>query len=161
MTIWLCICVLFILPFLSFHSFAPIYSIYFLLFSHLFKCLNNEHKDHWNSYPELDFERLSCIVETGFDKDIDDWTLSPEMMRLMDNEEKQILPHKEEIEVINLGNGEDKKKVKIGTLLSLSVKEEIIILLREYVDVFAWSYQDMLGLSTEIVEHRLPLKPEC
>ena len=123
MTIWPCIRVLFILPFLSFHSFVPIYSLYFPLFSQLFRCLDNEHKDHWNSYPELDFERLSCVGETDFDEDIDDWALSPEMMRLMDNEERQILSHKEENEVINLGHGEDKKEVKIGTLLSLSVKE--------------------------------------
>ena len=27
--------------------------------------------------------------------------------------------------------------------------------------MFAWSYQDMPGLDSEIVEHRLPLKPEC
>ena len=33
-------------------------------------------------------------------------------------------------------------------------------LLREYVDIFTWSYQDMPGLSTEIVEHQLPMKPE-
>ena len=27
--------------------------------------------------------------------------------------------------------------------------------------MFAWSYQDMPGLDTDIVEHRLLLKPEC
>ena len=106
MTIWPCIRVLFILPFLSFHSFVPIYSLFFLLFSHLFRCLDN----YWNSYLKLDFERLSCVGETDFDEDIDEWALSPEMMRLMENEERQILPYKEEIEVINLGDGKDKKK---------------------------------------------------
>src|SRR4051812_44304156 len=37
----------------------------------------------------------------------------------------------------------------------------MVELLKEYVDIFAWSYQDMPGLDTDIVEHRLPLKPEC
>ena len=37
----------------------------------------------------------------------------------------------------------------------------MIELLKEFADVFAWSYQDMPGLDTSIVEHRLPLKPEC
>ena len=37
----------------------------------------------------------------------------------------------------------------------------MIELLKEYVDVFAWSYRDMPGLDTDIVVHRLPLKPEC
>ena len=34
-------------------------------------------------------------------------------------------------------------------------------LLKDYQDIFAWSYQNMLGLSSEIVQHRLPLNPEC
>jgi hypothetical protein len=63
--------------------------------------------------------------------------------------------------VINLGSEEDKKEVKIGALLHPEVKSRLIDLLKEYVDVFAWSYQDMPGLDTDIVEHRLPLKPEC
>ena len=37
----------------------------------------------------------------------------------------------------------------------------MIDLLREYSDVFAWSYQDMSGLDTNIVVHRLPLREEC
>ena len=53
-----------------------------------------------------------------------------------------------------------KKKVKIGTSLDSSTKKEIIDLIHEYVDIFALSYQDMLRLSTKIVEHKLPLKPE-
>ncbi|KAL4280265.1 hypothetical protein GQ457_03G011170 [Hibiscus cannabinus] len=31
----------------------------------------------------------------------------------------------------------------------------------DYHDVFAWSYQDMPGLDTDIVMHRLPIKTEC
>ncbi|XP_050916132.1 uncharacterized protein LOC127131245, partial [Lathyrus oleraceus] len=38
---------------------------------------------------------------------------------------------------------------------------EIPELLHEYVDVFAWSYQDMPGLDTDIVVHKLPLQPDC
>ena len=34
-------------------------------------------------------------------------------------------------------------------------------MLQDYNDVFAWSYQDMPGLDTDIVVHRLPLKEEC
>ena len=34
-------------------------------------------------------------------------------------------------------------------------------LLRDYQDIFAWSYQDMPGLSSDIVQHKLPLNPEC
>jgi len=60
-----------------------------------------------------------------------------------------------------LGTEEDKKEIKIGALLDARVKERIVELLREYSDIFAWSYKDMPGLDPDVVEHRLPLKPEC
>ena len=37
----------------------------------------------------------------------------------------------------------------------------MIDLLREYSDVFAWSYQDMPALDTDIVVHCLLLREEC
>ena len=60
-----------------------------------------------------------------------------------------------------MGTKEDKKEIKIGASLKASVKKRVIELLKEYADVFAWSYRDMPGLDTDIVVHRLPLKPEC
>ena len=84
-----------------------------------------------------------------------------EVTRLVEHEERTIQPYKEPLEVINLGSEEDKKEVKIGTLIHPEVKSRLIDLLKECVDVFALSYQDMPGLDTDIVEHHLPLKPEC
>lgn len=57
-----------------------------------------------------------------------------------------------------MGTEEDSKDVRIGSTLEEDIKENIIKLLREYMDVFAWSYQDMSGLDMDIVEHRIPLK---
>ena len=51
--------------------------------------------------------------------------------------------------------------MKIGTTLSPTTRKELINLLRGYSDVFAWSYQDMPGLDTDIVVHCLPLREEC
>ena len=45
--------------------------------------------------------------------------------------------------------------------MSPATRKELIDLLQDYSDVFAWSYQDMLGLDTDIVVHRLPLREEC
>ena len=72
-----------------------------------------------------------------------------------------IQPHQEPVDVINLGTEEDQKEVKVGTALGQEIKDELVSLLREFADVFAWSYQDMPGLDTDIVVHKLPLKPEC
>ena len=51
-------------------------------------CLNNEHKDHENSYPDFDFERSSYVNEAEFEKDIEESDLPPEMLRLLTMEEK-------------------------------------------------------------------------
>ena len=80
---------------------------------------------------------------------------------MVEQEAKQIQPHDELVETINLGTEEYKKEVKIGTFMKGDRREELIDLLSNYKDVFAWSYQDMPGLDTSIVEHRLLLKPEC
>ena len=37
----------------------------------------------------------------------------------------------------------------------------MITLLQDYVDVFAWSYEDMPGLDMNIVVHRIPLMEGC
>ena len=64
-------------------------------------------------------------------------------------------------EAINLGTKEEKKEVKIGTTLLHATRKELIDLLQDYSDVFAWSYQDMPGLDTDIMVHHLPLREEC
>ncbi|KAI5409715.1 hypothetical protein KIW84_055242 [Lathyrus oleraceus] len=84
-----------------------------------------------------------------------------EITRLLEHQEKIIQPHLENLETVNLGSKDCIHEVKIGELLEESVKKGLIELLQEYVNVFAWSYEDMPGLDTDIVQHFLPLKPEC
>ena len=91
----------------------------------------------------------------------EDEEIPEEISRLFRQEERSIQPYKEPLETVNLGSEEERKEVKVGALLSSAVKESLIELLKEFSDVFAWSYQDMLGLDTHIVEHHIPLMPEC
>ena len=91
----------------------------------------------------------------------DDEEVPVEISRLLEQDEKVIQPFEEPVELVNLGDEEDRKEVKVGALLIPEVKKKMLELLKEYVDVFAWSYQDMPGLDNNIVEHRLPLRPEC
>ena len=65
------------------------------------------------------------------------------------------------MDTINLGTEEDKKEVKVGANLEPSVKDHLIRLLHDYVEIFTWSYEDMLGLDTNIVVHRLPTREDC
>ncbi|GAU50056.1 hypothetical protein TSUD_186910 [Trifolium subterraneum] len=122
----------------------------------LYKLSVNKPVEHNDPRPSPNFEFPVYEAVEEEDEEIPD-----EIRRLLDQEKKTIQPHEEVIELINLGNEEEKKEIKIGALLEVSVKEKVIFLLRKYVDIFAWSYQDMPGLDPVIVEHHLPLKPEC
>ena len=92
---------------------------------------------------------------------MEDDDLPSDLLRLVAQDEKQILSHQEVTEAINLGTEEERREVKIRTTLSPTIRERLIDMLRGYRDVFAWSYQDMPGLDTDIVVHRLPLREEC
>ena len=77
------------------------------------------------------------------------------------NRESGSKPNIEEIEVVNLADqGENEKPVKIGVNFLEDMKLELIALLKEFKEIFAWSYQDMPGLDIEIVVHRIPVKPK-
>ena len=104
--------------------------------------------------PSPNFEFPVFEAEEENDEEVSD-----ELSRLFKHDEKAIQPFEEQIKLVNLGYEDDVKEVKIGSQLCPEVKKGLIDILREYSDVFAWSYQDMPGLDFEIVEHRFPLKP--
>ena len=84
-----------------------------------------------------------------------------ELSRLLQQEERTIQPHEEPVDTINLGTEEDKREVKVGVNLEPNVKDRLIQMLHEYVEVASWSYEDMPGLDADIVVHRLPTKEDC
>ena len=57
--------------------------------------------------------------------------LPPDLLRLVEQDERQILPHQEITEAINLGTEKEKKEVKIGTALSSATRKELINLLQD------------------------------
>lgn len=48
--------------------------------------------------------------------------------------------------------------IKIGKNLSNEERDELEKLLREFKDVFAWSYDDLKAYIPEIIQHTIPLK---
>ncbi|KAK5819658.1 hypothetical protein PVK06_024675 [Gossypium arboreum] len=106
-------------------------------------------------------ENLSSIFPYIPGSDFEDdqgCNLSPDLLRMVEQDEKQILPHKESVEIVSLEEGQE---VKIRTCITMEMKQDLIELLQAFKDVSAWSYQDMPGLNTDIVVHRLPIKEEC
>ena len=62
---------------------------------------------------------------------------------------------------MNVGTEKDPRLVQIGSMLSSEEREHLVALLKDFKDVFAWSYEDLPGIDPEIVQHRIPLDPEA
>lgn len=63
--------------------------------------------------------------------------------------------------MINVGTRQDRRELKIGTLITVKEKGSLTSLLQDYMDVFVWSYADMLGLDIDIIVNKVPLIEEC
>ena len=62
------------------------------------------------------------------------------------------------LEKVDLGDGTIPRPTFVNKNLSVEFKTDLIKLLKEYIDCFAWEYSEMPGLSRDLVEHRLPMK---
>ena len=70
------------------------------------------------------------------------------------------LPADVELEVVNLSNDLNiPRTTSINANLSQLEKNQLIALLKEYADVFAWEYDEMPGLDPNLVAHALNVKP--
>ena len=61
--------------------------------------------------------------------------------------------------MIDFGAPDQPREIRIAYSLSPDERSRLIDLLRSYLDVFAWSYEDMSGLDPTIVQHHLPILP--
>ena len=66
----------------------------------------------------------------------------------------------EALETVKLVDGEPTKTTRIGTTMNTDTKKKLVQLLKENLDIFAWSHEDVSGISTKIIQHRLNVDPE-
>jgi len=64
------------------------------------------------------------------------------------------------LEEVDLGDGTVKRPTYVSTKIDKEFKAQIVELLKKYKDCFAWDYHEMPGLSRDIVELKLPIKPD-
>ena len=69
---------------------------------------------------------------------------------------KRVEPVDEVID-INIGSSVSPKMIKIGKKASPKERKAIENLIREYKDVFAWTYDDLKTFDPAIIEHTIPL----
>ena len=65
----------------------------------------------------------------------------------------------QELEEVNLVDEATTKVTKVGTRLSTVLKSRIVEFLKQNLDVFAWTYEDMPGIDNKVIEHKLNVNP--
>lgn len=96
---------------------------------------------------DLEIQRFDCIYDDeplGFEKDP------------MSSSRKMLA--QDPLEEVNLGNGEIKRLTYISAKIYPDLKVKVIQLLKDYKDLFAWDYHEILGLSKDLVELKLPIR---
>ena len=76
-------------------------------------------------------------------------------------EDMKVTPITGSTKLIDFGTPDQPRDIRIGSSLSPNERSRLIDLLRSYLDVFAWSYEDMPGLNSSIVHHHLPILPHA
>jgi len=83
-----------------------------------------------------------------------------EIKRELEQFENKPKPNLNETELINIGSHEEVRETKISIHTGQKTGDALIQLLCEYRDAFAWSYDDMPGLSVDLVVYKLPRYPD-
>ena len=65
----------------------------------------------------------------------------------------------EALETEELVNGEPMKTTRIGTTLSTEMKKKLAQFLKDNLDIFTWSHEDMPSVFIEIIQHKLNVDP--
>ena len=68
-------------------------------------------------------------------------------------------PIKEETQPVNLRIDDEPKMIQVGNTLTSSEKDALVALLTKFKEVFAWSYEDMPRIDTNIVQQYIPTDP--
>ena len=66
----------------------------------------------------------------------------------------------EALEIVALIEGETTKTTRIGTTLGPGMRTRLVQFLKENLDVFAWSHEDIPGISPEVIQHKLNMNLE-
>ena len=83
-----------------------------------------------------------------------------EQVQMMNIEEMRVVAEPTEaLENISLDEDNPEKSTRVRADLEEKIKKDLISFLRENIDVFAWSHEDMLGIDPSVITHRLNVCP--
>jgi len=70
-------------------------------------------------------------------------------------------PTEDKVIQIDVGDQTYPKLISISESLSPTEKQDLISLIKDYIDIFAWSYEDMPGIDPQVAIHHLNIKPDA
>ena len=120
--------------------------------------LTKKLETHTEEYKDTENEDMEVL--SSKDKNIPRG-LAPleDLFDFNDVEKKPTVEYTEsEVEECNIGTEDQPKMIKLAKSLPPNMKRKYVDLFKEFVDVFAWSYEDLKAYDTEIIQHKIPLK---
>ena len=69
----------------------------------------------------------------------------------------KVQPNENDIEYQNIGTEDSPKIVKLSWNLHVVGKEKYINLMKNYTNVFSWSYEDLKEYDTSIIQQTIPI----
>lgn len=79
-----------------------------------------------------------------------------------EEEPEQAQDKSKKLDEINLAaRREDPRPIFISASLSKKIREQVVQLLKEFKDVFEWTYAQMSGLDPQLVTHKLNIREGC
>ena len=66
----------------------------------------------------------------------------------------------EALDTVELIDREPMKTTIVGTTISADMKKKLVQFLKENLDIFVWSHEDMPGISPKVIQYRLNVDPE-
>ncbi|KAM2885129.1 hypothetical protein FF1_012143 [Malus domestica] len=124
-------------------------------------CYNTSVKQQHLPVPKETFSIHDQVIKTSLNEanlDLHDGNSQPNDPRYH-SFTQQAQPTKE-LEKVSISNNYPDRMVKIGTTLSAPIRLALISFLQENTEVFAWSYEDMPGISPDIICHCLSIDPK-
>ena len=66
----------------------------------------------------------------------------------------------EALDTVELIDREPMKTTIVGTTISADMKKKLVQFLKENLDIFVWSHEDMPDISPKVIQYRLNVDPE-
>jgi len=111
------------------------------------------------------FVNMASTSQVELEEDIEPFDTDPwaQQLNLQWHKrfEQRDPPIEDKVNQIDVGDQAHPKLIFVSESLSLTEKQDLTSLIKEYIDFFTWSYEDMSGLDPQVAMHHLNIKPDA